>query len=372
MSSELQMIVDVTSRIFEDHQTEERHVDAWDAELWNLLETTGLSGVASLDTHDDGAGRLRECAAILRVAGRFAVSVPLAEHYLSTWLLSKFGLPVPSGPLTFAVSSGLDVRRSGEVWRVSGTISRVPWAGIARCIVVIGRSEEDEVLMTIFPPDRGVVVGHNVAGEPRDDVVIDIKLGANRVAKLKPGTTRAIQLRSALYKVALIAGATERAFELSLNYVGERIQFGRAIGSFQVVQHQIAEMAGEVLALRTACDAAVECCITESPLRWPMLLAVASAKSQAGRSATVIARTSHQLHGAIGFTYEHSLRMSTTRLWAWRDECGSETYWANEVGSHLLGTEDELWAALVGADSGDLRVREDICENVEAGVQHGN
>ena len=55
----------------------------------------------------------------------------------------------------------------------------------------------------------------------------------------------------------------------------------------------------------------------------------------------------HQVHGAIGFTYEHSLHFATRRLWAWRSEFGSDAFWAEELGGAALARgADALWPDL--------------------------
>ncbi|MDP1691025.1 MAG: acyl-CoA dehydrogenase family protein [Burkholderiaceae bacterium] len=59
--------------------------------------------------------------------------------------------------------------------------------------------------------------------------------------------------------------------------------------------------------------------------------AIAAAKVRAGEAAGLCARISHQLHGAIGATYEHALHQSTRRLLTWRDEHGAEAWWAREL-----------------------------------------
>ena len=139
-----------------------------------------------------------------------------------------------------------------------------------------------------------------------------------------------------------------RALDLTVRYAGERQQFGRSLSNFQAVQQQVAELAAETAAVRAAADAAVARCAAgfDGEGAW---LAVAAAKVQAARGATVAARIAHQVHGAIGFTDEHALRLSTTRLWAWRDEAGSPAQWADELGRHALAA-GPLWPLITGAD----------------------
>jgi acyl-CoA dehydrogenase len=53
------------------------------------------------------------------------------------------------------------------------------------------------------------------------------------------------------------------------------------------------------------------------------------------------------VHGAIGFTKEYSLQLSTRRLWSWRDEFGGDTEWAAKVGTYVCGGgADALWPTL--------------------------
>jgi acyl-CoA dehydrogenase len=71
---------------------------------------------------------------------------------------------------------------------------------------------------------------------------------------------------------------------------------------------------------------------------------VAAAKIRVGEAAGVSAGLVHQTHGAIGFTYEHSLHFATRRLWSWRAEFGSESRWAIELGRRVAARgADNLW-----------------------------
>ena len=64
---------------------------------------------------------------------------------------------------------------------------------------------------------------------------------------------------------------------------------------------------------------------------------------KAGQGAAI----AHAVLGAIGFTYEHSLHFTTRRLWSWRSEFGSQSYWAQDVGRRLCGAgQGGLWPAI--------------------------
>jgi len=72
-----------------------------------------------------------------------------------------------------------------------------------------------------------------------------------------------------------------------------------------------------------------------------------AAKIRAGEAAGKVAEIAHQVHGAIGFTHEHSLHRLTPRLWSWRDEFGTESHWSRELGRAVLASgADALWPTI--------------------------
>jgi acyl-CoA dehydrogenase len=87
------------------------------------------------------------------------------------------------------------------------------------------------------------------------------------------------------------------------------------------------------------------------------LSAVVAAKAQASDSAGTVAAIAHQLHGAIGTTEEHRLRLTTTRLWSWRDEDGTAAECFAELGRAALAAARQqdrgggLWAWLASGQA---------------------
>ena len=206
-----------------------------------------------------------------------------------------------------------------------------------------------------------MTAGWNLAGEPRDDMELGPEAPVRVVAA---GTAdHAGRLRQ-LFRSLLIAGAAQRALELTITYVTEREQFGRPLGKMPVVQSELARMAGEVALISAATQAAVAATATGSggapdaaadggPGAGTVaaMPAVLAAKAQASAGAGVIAAIAHQLHGAIGTTQEHRLRLTTTRLWAWRDEDGPAAECFAELGRAAVGPRARgggLWPWLSG------------------------
>jgi alkylation response protein AidB-like acyl-CoA dehydrogenase len=148
----------------------------------------------------------------------------------------------------------------------------------------------------------------------------------------------------ALIRCVQAAGALSTALELTIEYSMERVQFGRAIGKFQALQHSIAAFAGEVAAINAAADAAAEVVARAPSIDHEAWIEIATAKTRLEEAVNNGAAVAHQVHGAMGFTYEHRLHHLTRRLWSWRDEFGSDVIWARRLGEEVLSWgADELW-----------------------------
>jgi acyl-CoA dehydrogenase len=315
------------------------HEAEWDPEAWAALEESGLTLVGIPEADGGSGGTLREAAVVARAAARAGAMLPVAETaLLGGWLLAVAGHEVPAGPITACVLEEGSLVAGVDGLAISGRARRVPWAGVATTVAVL----VDGAVVRLDPALASCEPGTNLAGEPRDDLVFDAVPVDDADVRFTEIGPHALELRGALVRAIGIAGASEAAAALALDLVGRREQFGRTLGSFQAVQQMVAELAGEVAATCAVVDAATE---LETPFR------IAVAKIQAGQGATAIARLAHQLHGAIGMTYESPLHLFTRRLWAWRDEYGSESVWANELGRTVVETgADGLWALL--ADEG--------------------
>lgn len=239
-------------------------------------------------------------------------------------------------PLTVAPVLNNDrirfTKKSGG-WQLTGTARRIPWARHVSYIVVVGHSEQGPVVALVNPKSCVIEPGQNLAGEPRDNVdFTGVRLDPAAVQSVEAVNEASLLTHGALARAVMMAGALERILELSVTYANERTQFGRPIGRFQAIQQQLAVLAGETIAAGTAADSAVEA-FTSGGL---YLQTVMMAKIRVNQAVSTGVPIAHQVHGAIGFTDEHDLHLSTRRLWAWREEFGTESEWADRLGEKIL------------------------------------
>ena len=274
-----------------------------------------------------------------------AAPVPLAETMLAGRLLVAAGLKVPEGALTVAPShlgDRLEISRSGAGYSVSGTARRVPWGAQCAQVVVVGECEGKPVVGIAATSGLAGATEKNLAGEPR--TVLEFKSAPLIAAAELAGAGERLVAEGALLRSVQMAGALERTLEYALLYANERVQFGRAIGKFQAIQHLLAVLAGQVAASSAAADAAVE-----ASAGGPDDFMVAVAKARIGEAAGRAGEIAHQVHGAMGYTREHNLHYSTRRLWSWRDEFGNETHWQVRLGRMIAAQgADALWPRLTG------------------------
>lgn len=141
--------------------------------------------------------------------------------------------------------------------------------------------------------------------------------------------------RAAAGAAVVLNGLSRRMLDMSVAYAKEREQFGRVIGSFQAVKHMLAEVA-----------CAVE---TARPLAWDAVasmggygaaVASSSAKAAANAAASLASLHALQVHGGIGFTWEHDLHLWMKRARAMEESYGSTRHHHRALGAALLSSDD--------------------------------
>lgn len=242
---------------------------------------------------------------------------------------------------------GLQVDAGG---RLSGTRAKVPFARHASRLVLHVESADGDRLAVLAPGDARVEARESLAGEPLDTLHLD-GVEPRALHALPAGwSADALRLAGALLRAQAMTGALERILAMSVQYAQEREAFGRPIAKFQAVQHNLAMLAGEAAAATAASDGAMLAAAAHGFADERALRAVAAAKIRVGEAAGAGAAIAHQVHGAMGFTFEHRLHQFTRRLWSWRDEHGQESEWAIRLGRLVAAAGAEsLWPSLTAA-----------------------
>ena len=320
----------------------------WPQDLWHAVEELGAAKLLVPEPRGGAGGDWQDACALLKKAGEHSVPLPLAETLLAAAALARAGMEIPAGPLSFACAGPqARLERGSRGWRLSAQLAGVPWGAQSTALVLaLARGEREPPLLACLPrASFEAVPGRALCGEPRDAV----SLSAVEIAQQNAAVLDSVDALAwgALGRAALIAGALRRALALSVEFSRQRVQFGRPIGQFQAVQHHLAVLAEETAAANVACDAAAGACGTP----WE-LACIAAAKTRAGEAAGIGARIAHQIHGAMGITYEHVLHQSTRRLLTWRDEYGAEAYWARRLAECFRSRGDAPLWSLVSAATG--------------------
>ncbi len=152
-----------------------------------------------------------------------------------------------------------------------------------------------------------------------------------------PGLLAAARARGALGTAAQLLGVTAHLLEASVAHAGRRRQFGRPIGQFQAVKHQLADV---LLALEFARPLVHRAAWTLSRDEPCAARDVSAAVACAIEAAELAARTALQVHGAIGYTTELDLHLWLRRVWSLRNSWGSAGWHRARVADALLGPAD--------------------------------
>jgi acyl-CoA dehydrogenase len=355
---ETRMLLESMSRLFEDHCTKQV-VDAAETgvfaqSLWDVVAETGVPLAALPESAGGADAEWSDLFAALRVAARHSAPIPLAETMLAAWAAASCGLDASDGPMTVGpvrAADKLTLERDGNGWRLSGAATRLPYASFATRTVLIADGPNGEMIVAFDGTGGGdLTKGTNIAKEARDSLAFDnVRLSADQASPVAHGVSRrALYRRGALARATMMSGALERAMDLAVTYAQERQQFGRPISKFQAVQQNLAVLAGQTAAAVAAANLGIEALSNPDPERQEFLIAVA--KTRVGEAATLACEIAHQVHGAIGFTKEYSLQLSTRRLWSWREEFGGDPEWAAKVGAYACRQgADNLWPMLTDA-----------------------
>ncbi len=186
-----------------------------------------------------------------------------------------------------------------EEGRLTGRKLFIPMAGGADLFLVSARGG----LALLAPGAPGAAL----ALERTQDGGFFGTLSCERApAQAIPGEISRALEEATLATAAYLLGVMDRAFAITLDYLGTRVQFGHPIGSFQALRHRAADLKIQLELSRASIASAAATLDADAPL--PLArAAVSRAKARAADAALLITRQAIQLHGGIGYTDEHDI-----------------------------------------------------------------
>lgn len=313
-----------------------RDADGVSRDLWRAFGEMGFAGVLIPEEHGGSALGAVEAGVVAQAIGRNLTPSP----FLSTGVLAARALidggsdaqkadwlpRFASGEAiaALALDEGAKHRpdkiqtraeRSGNGWKLNGSKALVVDGHIADVLIVAARTNDGLGLFLVDPASSGVKVertamvdAHNAARLDLKDVSVD----ADALLGSADGKLLGLVIDLGESVVAAeMAGAAGAAFDLTMAYLRDRKQFGKAIGEFQSLQHRAAHLYAELEITQAIIIKALQAIDAGSPDA-SMLASVA--KARAGKSGELAVQEAVQMHGGVGMTDEFDVGLYMKRM----------------------------------------------------------
>jgi len=295
--------------------------------LWDAIAAQGWPAILVPEDHDGLGLGLLDAAVVVRCLGAGVVPGALLPTLLGVEALVRGGseeqrkawLPrVAAGEARLAVAlpgaaagSGAAVTADGD--RLSGAAAHVEYAHLAdRVVVAASETSSDGTpgagLWLVDPAGPGVTVTRTpvLDGTARPSTVVLDGAPGERLAAADAATVADLVDRGAVLTANDLVGIAREALTRTLDYVRTREQFGRPVGAFQALKHNLADLAVEITMAEHAAWYAAHALDEGLP---DAALAVSVAKASASDAAREATAKMIQYHGGIGYTWEHEAHL---------------------------------------------------------------
>ena len=313
--------------------------DGIDRALWSAFCTElGLAGIGLPEEHGGAGLGMVEFAIVAEAAGSHVAAIPLLGLATAARAIAAGGSEAQKAEWLPRLISGEAIAAAEGVpdlsfadGRLTGVIDPVPHGAIADVFVLVS----PDGAWIVRADAQGVSVKAHVTMDqtrPLARVTLD---GA--AAEMLADPQAAITALHAGGWICLAAeglGIAQGSLDRTVAYAKERVQFGRQIGSFQAYKHRLADMMIEIEQARSAVYWAA-CAVDEAADDAP--LALHAAKSFAADTAFMCAGNMIQLHGGIGFTWEHDAHLFFKRARSLQTMLGDGNFHREAVASMVLG-----------------------------------
>ncbi|MBM3660794.1 MAG: acyl-CoA dehydrogenase [Actinobacteria bacterium] len=287
--------------------------------IWSAMVEQGWLGVAVPEDRGGLGFGTVELAVLLEEVGRHATPVPFAPTVLAIEALDAAGRSddverLVAGEAIGAVAwsarpAAVTAREAGGAWLLDGRADPAIYAPTASVLVVVAATADGPGLFR---------VDLDAAGRPAAEPAIDRtrELGwptfSATPAEHLGGAAAVDALvdRGAVFASAEMLGGAGKVLDMTVEYAKDRVQFGRAIGSFQAIKHKCADMLVDVEGMRSTVYWAAWCIGAGDP---EASVAASTAKVWTADASKRVMADGLQIHGGIGFTWEHDLHLFLKR-----------------------------------------------------------
>ncbi|OZI42696.1 acyl-CoA dehydrogenase family protein [Bordetella genomosp. 5] len=323
----------------------------WSQAMWQRYAELGAIG--ALFTEADGGlgGAGFDIIVVFEALGRGLVLEPFLDTLMVGSVLARAGTSAQRERLAALIEGSATVawahaepgngyaldevettaRRDGDHWVLDGAKAVVTLGDQVSWLLVSARVSEADIGLFLVPADAAGVARQGYplidGGRAAEITLSGVRVPADHAVGAPSEGAALIEHAAGRGVLALCAealGAMDAAREATLEYLGTRRQFGAPLGSFQALQHRMADLLIEIEQARSAVINAAAA--LDKPERAARERALSAAKVTIGRVGTRVAEESIQLHGGIGMTWELPLAHHAKRLVMIDHQLGDEDH----------------------------------------------
>lgn len=343
-TQEQQMIGDTARAFFAENATSERTRramagDGVDHTLWQAFGSElGLAGIALPEAYGGAGLGMLEFALVAEAAGAHVAALPLLSHMMASRAIAAGGSDAQKDEWLARLASGEVVGAcagSDELAindnAVSGIFELVPHGASSR-LLILGGPQGAWIFRSDAPGLSVTPLTTMDQTRPFARVTLD-RVQGEPLADAK-AAMQAAREAGWICLAAEALGGAQACLDRTVAYARERVQFGRPIGSFQAYKHRLADMMIEIEQARSAVYWAA-CTVDEASSE--ARIALPAAKSFCADTYFMCAANMIQLHGGIGFTWEHDAHLFFKRARSIQTMLGNGNFHREQVARLILG-----------------------------------
>ena len=346
MNEEIKIFFEIAEKIFSkniDHtiRINNSYKNKKFVELLNELKKSELTKLLMKEEFGGANFCFADIVPLIKLSAKYGLPLPFSETIIANYILSESNVK-PTNDFSTLCCETSNITMVND--KVSGVLRSVPYLNITNFILAKINFNKKDYLIYFENKSGKPTQLKNFLAEPRFDLKIE---NEDLIYFLDfPSKIDFENLISNIKSIQSV-GAMEKILELCINYCSDRKQFGRSLSKFQMIQNHISE-----IALETAASGASIAIFQNQSKNKELnenffdLKNTAIAKIRTGLASGKIIASSHQVHGAMGFTKEYELSYFTKNLNSWRNDFGNETYWQNILGEMFIKKNKGMWEFL--------------------------